>query len=203
MESVPGTLDGLLNAHAKYGKLPFKDIIKPAIDIAANGFPLSLAQANSLNRNRKIFIERNNFKTAFVRDSLWKEGDILKQPDLAETLSRISDYGRDGFYSGRTAELIIREMKRGNGIVTAKDLADYESVSGATGDYRGYRIITVSPPSSGGVTLLQLLGITENFAIKDLGLHTAPSIHLLVEAERRALLTDQNSLVILTLLRFR
>jgi gamma-glutamyltranspeptidase/glutathione hydrolase len=114
---VPGTIDGLLKAHAKYGKLAFKDIIQPAIDLAVNGFPLSPAQTNSLNSNRNTFVERNHHKTAFVRDSLWKTGEILKQPELAETLIRIRDSGRNGFYSGKTAELIIREMKRGNGII--------------------------------------------------------------------------------------
>jgi gamma-glutamyltranspeptidase / glutathione hydrolase len=185
---VPGTIDGLLNAHKKYGKLPFREIIQPAIDLATNGFPLSIAQAKSLNRNRKIFIDRNPHKTAFVRDSLWKDGEILKQPELSETLCRIRDYGREGFYSGRTAELIIREMKRGNGILTVKDLEDYRSVwrEPLTGNYRGFKIITICPPSSGGVTLLQLLKMTENYALKDMGFHTAQSLHLMTEAERRA-----------------
>jgi gamma-glutamyltranspeptidase / glutathione hydrolase len=185
---VPGTIDGLLNAHSKYGKLPFKDVIQPAVDLAANGFPLSAEQAKSLNRNRKIFIERNNHKTAFVRDSLWQAGEILKQPELAETLVRVRDLGRKGFYSGKTAELIISGMNSGNGIITKKDLDDYKSVwrQPLTGEYRGYKIITMPPPSGGGVTLLQILKMTENYAIRDLGFHTVQSIHLMTEAERRA-----------------
>jgi gamma-glutamyltranspeptidase/glutathione hydrolase len=185
---VPGTIDGLLKAHAKYGKLAFKDIIQPAIDLAVNGFPLSPAQTNSLNSNRNTFVERNHHKTAFVRDSLWKTGEILKQPELAETLIRIRDSGRNGFYSGKTAELIIREMKRGNGIITAKDLEDYNSVwrQPLTGEYKGYKIITMSPPSGGGITLLQLLKMTEKYPLKDMGFHTVQSIHLITEAERRA-----------------
>lgn len=185
---VPGTIDGLITAHEKYGKLPFKEIIQPVIDLAANGFPVSLKQARSLNDNRKIFIDRNAGKTAFVKDSLWKEGEILIQPELAETLSRIRDFGRTGFYSGRTAELIVREMERGNGIITGKDLKAYKSVwrEPLIGNYKGYKIITICPPSSGGVILLQLLKMTENYPLKEMGFHTPGSIHLITEAERRA-----------------
>jgi gamma-glutamyltranspeptidase/glutathione hydrolase len=185
---VPGTIDGLITAHKKYGKLPFKEIIQPAIDLAANGFPVTTKQARSFNNNRKIFIDRNAGKTSFVKDSLWKEGDILMQPELAETLGRIRDFGRDGFYSGLTAELIVKEMERGNGIITGKDLNAYKSVwrEPLIGNYRGYRIITICPPSSGGVILLQLLKMTENYSLKEMGFHTPESIHLMTEAERRA-----------------
>lgn len=185
---VPGSVDGLLYAHAKYGKLPFRDVIQPAIDLAVNGFSLGKEQANSFNSNRKTFIERNTGKTAFVKDSLWKEGDILRQPELAQTLIRIKDNGRNGFYSGRTAELIINVMKKGNGIITETDLRDYRSVwrEPLTGKYRGYKIITAGPPSGGGVTLLQLLKMTEEYPLKEMGFHTPQSIHLMVEEERRA-----------------
>ena len=185
---VPGTVDGLIAAHSKYGKLPFREIIQPAIDIAANGFSITKQQARSLNNNRKIFVERNPGKTAFVKDSLWKEGEILKQRELAETLIRVRDFGREGFYLGRTAELIISEMKRGNGIITARDLKDYKSVwrEPLIGNYRSYKIITICPPSSGGVTLLQLLMMTENYPLKEMGFHTYNSIHLITEEERRA-----------------
>ena len=185
---VPGTVDGLLTAYAKYGKLPFKEIIQPAIDLAANGFPVTKEQAQSLNSNRKTFVERNPGHTAFVKDSLWKEGDILKQPELAETLIRIKDFGRDGFYSGRTADLIISEMKKGKGIITPNDLKSYKSVwrEPLIGYYRGYKIITICPPSSGGVTLLQLLKMTENYSLNEMGFHSLREIHLITEEERRA-----------------
>ena len=145
-------------------------------------------QAASLNANRKAFLERNLKRPAFVKDSLWKEGDILIQPDLAETLKLIRDKGRDGFYSGKTASLIITEMKRGNGIITEKDLAGYRAVwrIPLRGNYRGYDIITICPPSSGGLTLLQLLGMAENFDLKGMGFHTSEAVHLIIEAERRA-----------------
>src|SRR5664280_514283 len=134
---VPGSVDGMIIAHSKYGKLQFKEIIQPAIDLAEEGFQVTKRQADDLNSNRKSFIGRNSFRTAFVKDSLWREGDILIQSDLAETLKRIRDYGRDGFYSGKTARLLIREMKRGNGIVSEQDLKEYKSISRVpiTADY--------------------------------------------------------------------
>jgi len=185
---VPGTVDGLIKAHSKYGKMPFKDIIQPAIDLAENGFLVTRGQANDLNSNRKAFIDRNSFRTAFVKDSLWKEGDRLIQKDLAETLRRIRDNGRNGFYTGKTAELLIREMKRGNGIMSDQDLSEYQSVSRnpLTSDYKGYRILTVPPPSSGGIILIQLLKILEPYPFRTWGHNSARTIHLMVEAERRA-----------------
>ena len=185
---VPGTIDGFLSAHSKYGKLPLKDVIQPAIDLAEKGFPVTENQAKLLNNSRKEFIARNIRRPAFVKDSLWKEGDTLKQPELASTLKLIRDKGHDGFYSGRTAELLIREMKRDNGIISDQDLKEYKSVwrKPLAGYYRGYKIISAGPPSSGGITLLQLLGMTENYPLKDWGFHSTNTIHLMTEAERRA-----------------
>jgi gamma-glutamyltranspeptidase / glutathione hydrolase len=158
---VPGTIDGIISAHLKYGKLPFREVIQPAIDLAEKGFVITSNQVSSLNGNRKAFLERNFKRPAFVKDSLWKEGDILIQSDLAETLKLIRDNGREGFYTGKTASLIIKEMKRGNGIINEKDLSEYRSAwrTPLKGEYRGYNIITICPPSSGGLTLLQLLGM--------------------------------------------
>lgn len=166
---IPGTVDGIMTAHSKYGSLPFSDVIQPAINIARDGFALTKKQANDLNSNRRNFIERNAEKVAFVKDSLWKEGDILVQPDLARTLERIRDAGRDGFYSGETATLIAREMKRGNGIITESDLGNYHSESRTPliAGYKGYRIITVPPPSSGGIILIQLLKMTEDYPVRE------------------------------------
>ncbi len=185
---VPGTVDGMIRIHSKYGKLPFKDVIQPAIDMAEKGFPVTLLQANSFNEHKNIFVERNLNPPAFVKDSLWKEGDILKQPQLAETLKRIRDKGRDGFYSGLTARLIVNEMKRGNGIISDDDLSGYQArfrEPVQTG-YRDYRIISVPPPSSGGIILFQLLSMVEKYDLNKLGYHTAATIHLITEAERRA-----------------
>ncbi len=185
---VPGTVDGMIRAHAKYGKLAFKDVIQPAIDLASTGFPVTQLQAESLNRNRKNFIERNLHRPAFVKDSLWERGDTLRQPVLAETLKRIRDIGRDGFYSGLTGKTLLNEMKRGNGIITEQDLYDYKAEfrNPLKTNYRGYVIFSVPPPSSGGIILFQLLGMLEPYSLKQLGYHSAKAIHLIVEAERRS-----------------
>jgi len=185
---VPGTVDGILKVHSKYGKLPFSEVIQPAIDLAEKGFPLTELQAKSLNSNRKNFIERNRIRPAFVKDSLWKEGDTLKQPELANTLKLIRDYGHDGFYKGITARYIEDEMKRGGGLITADDLDSYSAQwrKPVTGTYRGYKIITAPPPSGGGIILLQLLGMVENFPVRKWGFHSDKTIHVMIEAEKRA-----------------
>jgi len=185
---VPGTVDGLINIHSRYGILPFAEIIQPAIDLARSGFPVTAEQANSLNRTRELFLSRNSGEVRLVRDSLWEAGDILKQPELAGTLERIRDKGREGFYSGTTARLIIREMKRGNGLINQKDLDEYQSVyrDPVSGFYRGYKITSASPPSSGGIILLQILGMVEPWDLKQMGFHSSRSIHLIAEAEKRA-----------------
>jgi len=185
---VPGTVDGILKVHSKYGKLPLGEIIQPAIDLAEKGFPLTEQQAKSLNSGRKNFIERNRIRPAFVKDSLWKEGDTLKQPELANTLKLIRDYGRDGFYKGITARRITDEMRRGGGLITTEDLVSYSAQwrKPVIGIYRGYKITAAPPPSGGGIILLQLLGMVETFPLRKWGFHTAKTIHVMIEAEKRA-----------------
>jgi gamma-glutamyltranspeptidase / glutathione hydrolase len=185
---IPGTVDGMIKAHTKYGRLPFRLVIQPAIDLAEKGFMLTEREAVELNSNRKTFIDRNKFRTAFVKDSLWKPGDILVQNDLAETLKRVRDYGREGFYSGKTARLLVREMRSGNGIISANDLKEYSSETRIplTADYNGYKIITVPPPSSGGIILIQLLRMIDPYPFREWGFNSIRTIHLIVEAERRA-----------------
>ncbi len=184
---VPGSVDGLVMAHSKYGLLSFRQVIQPAIDLARRGFPLNAAQAAAFNRNRENFIEKNKNRPAFVKKTRWKEGDIFIQPDLAKTLERIRDHGREGFYSGKTAELICREMERGNGLITEDDLNNYRSISRKplTIDYKNYKLISVPPPSGGGIILFQLLGIAELFPLKEWGFHSVEEIHLITEAEKR------------------
>lgn len=185
---VPGTVDGLVNIHSKYGILPFREVIQPAIDLARTGFPVTQTQATILNASRKIFLDRNSRKIPLVSDSLWHEGDILKQPELAGTLEKIRDSGREGFYSGTTSRLIIREMERGGGLISQKDLDEYQSVyrDPVLGYYRGFKIITASPPSGGGIILLQILGMIEPWNLKRMGYHSPGAIHLIAEAEKRA-----------------
>ena len=185
---VPGTVDGMLRVHAKYGRLSFDKVIAPAIRLASEGFPVTAAQADDLNGNRDYFIKVNSAPTAFVKEGSWKEGDILKQPELAETLRLIRDKGHEGFYSGKTAGLIIGEMKRGNGIVSKEDLDSYRAIfrEPVEGKYRGYRVITVPPPSGGGVILLQVLKMVEPWPLGEYGFHSAKAVHLIAEAEKRA-----------------
>ncbi|TSA39301.1 MAG: gamma-glutamyltransferase [Porphyromonadaceae bacterium] len=184
---VPGTVDGMVRAHEKFGSLPWRDVVQPAVDMARKGFPLTKAQAADLNSIRKILLERNSWNPVFVRDSAWKEGDLLIQPDLANTLERIRDSKRDGFYSGQTADYIIGQMQESGGLITYKDLQDYQSVwrEPITGYYRDYRFYSMAPPSSGGVALKQLLGIISKTDIKSLGYNSVKTIHYMVEAEKR------------------
>lgn len=185
---VPGTVDGMLRIHEKYGLLPFREVIQPAIDLASKGFPLSENQASDLNYVREQLISRNKSLPSLVKSTLWEKGDTLKQPDLAKTLERIRDQGRDGFYSGLTAELIVNEMKRGGGLISDEDLSGYNSVfrKPVSSTYRGFRITSASPPSGGGIILLQVLGMIEPYDICKMGFHSPESVHLLAEAEKRA-----------------
>ncbi|MGD0582209.1 MAG: gamma-glutamyltransferase [Bacteroidales bacterium] len=185
---VPGSVDGLIEAHRKYGKLPFSQIIQPAIDLAENGYILTAEQANSLNLARKDFIDRNLKVPALAGRSPWKEGDVLRQRELAATLRLIRDKGRDGFYAGKVASLIINEMSRGHGIISQKDLDEYRSVwrKPLEGEYHGFTIITAPPPSGGGITLLQILNMIGPRDLKSPEFHSAGNIHLIIEAERRA-----------------
>lgn len=185
---VPGTVDGMVNIHSKYGVLQFRDVIQPAIDLARKGFPLTEGQAADFNSNRQNFISRNITPPAFIKETPWIGGDTLRQESLAQTLERIRERGRDGFYSGTTARLIVKEMQRGNGLITLRDLSEYRASfrDPITDKYRGYRIISASPPSGGGIVLLQILGMIEPYNLKGAGFHTWQSVHLITEAERRA-----------------
>ncbi|MCC9168607.1 gamma-glutamyltransferase [Pontibacter harenae] len=184
---VPGTVDGMVRAHEKYGSLPWQELVQPAIDLAAKGFPLTEKEARKFNLYRGDFIRYSSQKPNFILKNHWKEGDTLKLQDLALALERIRDNGRAGFYEGRTAELIEEEMKRGGGMITKEDLASYESVwrKPLKGNYKNYKVISMPPPSSGGIALLQLLTITEDYPVADWGLQTEKTAHLMIEAERR------------------
>lgn len=184
---IPGTVDGMINVHAKYGSLPFNELIQPAINLAEKGFPVTEMQAQQLNNLKEEFLRLNPVAPAFVKDTEWEAGDTLIQSDLAKTLRLIRDNGREGFYSGETAERIISEMRRGNGLISYEDLLNYSSFwrEPVKGTYKDYSIVSIGPPSSGGVALLQLLKMVEPFDIKNSGWQTAETIHLMAEAERR------------------
>ncbi len=185
---VPGTVAGLEAAHKKYGKLPWKDLVQPAIDLALNGFTLTEKEANGLNRVAENLRKYNTIMPDHFLKDKWAEGDSIWNKDLGRTLELIRDNGRAGFYEGQTAENIIAEMDRGNGLISAEDLKSYEAIWRAPliGEYRGHKIISMPPPSSGGVALMQMLNTVENYPLNEWGWNTSSSAHLIVEAERRA-----------------
>jgi len=184
---VPGSVDGMVAIHKKYGKLTWAEDLQPAIDLAAKGFKITQNFANDLNSSQSDFKKRNPGKTYFIKNTQWKAGDIMVQPDLAKTLRLIRDKGRNGFYSGIVADEIVKEMKKGHGLISKQDLAGYHAVwrTPITGYYKGYKVITMPPPSSGGIALLQLLKSVENYPLHRWGYNQDSTVQLMVEAERR------------------
>jgi len=183
---VPGTVAGLF-ACMKYAKLPFKKLIAPAIRLAEQGFAITDLQAINLNEQRNEFLTYNKQRVAFVKDSLWKAGDVLVQQDLANTLKRIRDNGQKGFYEGTTARLIADDMKNNNGIITTDDLKRYKATHREVLEfgYKGYEILTMPLSSSGGIMLQQMMKMIENRNIGKMGFHSPESVQLMIEVERR------------------
>jgi len=185
---VPGSVDGLIYAHKKYGKLKFKEVIKPAIKLAKNGFKLSFDLAKSINSNYENFIKYESSKKIFTKNGeKFQEGDLFVQKDLARTLELIKKYGRKGFYEGRTAELIVNQIQKLGGYITLEDLKNYHCVERkpVIGFYRGYKIISIGPPSSGGVAIIQALNILENLDLKKEDYQSSKYIHYLIETLKR------------------
>ncbi|HMJ68194.1 MAG TPA: gamma-glutamyltransferase [Cyclobacteriaceae bacterium] len=184
---VPGSVDGMVEAHTKFGSLPWKDLLQPAIDLALNGFALTQREAGWMNDYRPTFEKYNTVQPQFLYRPLWKAGDTIRWADLGHTLERIRDNGRAGFYEGKTADDIVAEMKRGKGLISKEDLTNYKSSwrTPITSDYKEYKIISMPPSSSGGVCLIQLLKSVEPYPMKEWGFNSAKSVHLMVEAERR------------------
>jgi gamma-glutamyltranspeptidase / glutathione hydrolase len=189
---VPGTVDGCWEMFQKYSKLKdWKALVQPAIDLAEKGFAITEGETNRLNDSKLSFIQNSTRPSALVKKDTtirWKTNEILKQPELAATLKRIRDKGRVGFYEGETADLVVAEMQRSNGWISHDDLKNYHAKwrEPLRGSYRGYDIIAMPPPSSGGIALLQLLGTVENYDFGKSGFHSTAHVHLFVEAERRA-----------------
>lgn len=184
---VPGTVAGLFES-MKYAKLPFDDLIEPAIFLAENGYAISQREASSLNALQADLKIYNTQPNAFQRDTPWKEGDILVQKDLANTLKRIKEKGKKGFYGGKTAKLIVEEMQRGHGYISLDDLKNYEAKWRIphSFNYKQYTIISMPPPSSGGIIIHQMLKMIEKFPIAGYGPLTEKSVQLMTEVERRA-----------------
>lgn len=184
---IPGSVAGMVAAHTKMGKLPWKELVQPAIDLALNGFALTARTANDLNSIQADLEKFNTIKPEFLIRT-WNTGDSIRLTDLGKTLERIRDNGAAGFYEGKTADDIVAEMQRGGGIITHDDLKNYKAIwrEPLVGGYKSYKIISMAPPSSGGVALLQLLKSVEPFPITDWGHNRTATIHVMTEAERRA-----------------
>jgi gamma-glutamyltranspeptidase/glutathione hydrolase len=182
---VPGSVAGLIYALEKYGSLSLAEIIQPAIDLARNGFVLEYRLARSFEYEIDSFNKYESSKKIFTKDgSAFIEGDLFIQNDLANTLELIKNGGVDGFYSGKTAELIVNQISQQGGYITIEDLRNYRPIerSPITTDYKGYKVITMGPPSGGGVSLLQMLNILENKSFEKNEWGSSSYYHNLIEA---------------------
>jgi gamma-glutamyltranspeptidase/glutathione hydrolase len=184
---VPGTIAGLFES-MKYAKLSFKILIQPAIELAEKGFVLTKSEAGSLNAIQKDLQRYNTMRSAFSKNVPWKAGDTLIQKDLAATLKRIRDSGAKEFYEGTTASLIVDEMKRGNGIISLDDLKNYKAKWRTPHSffYKGYKVVSMPMPSSGGILLNQMMKMVEDKPLSSYGFLSPQAVQLMVEAERRA-----------------
>ena len=187
---VPGAVRGMALAHQKFGKLPWKTLVQPAVDLAETGYLLDKHHAKSLNKmlgSSKNFAE---FQRVFAKPDgkIWQVGDRHVQPDLAKTLRLIAADGPDAFYKGAIADLIAAEMKAGGGLITKDDLAAYQAMQREPihGVYRGYDVYGPPPPSSGGICLVQMLNVLENFDLKSHDRYSPQTLHLMIEAMRRS-----------------
>ncbi len=207
---VPGTVRGLGLAHKQMGKRPWPDLVAPSVRLARDGFPVSDTLARSLNAQlfrdaRRSGVDEDlgargdrlgdfpESVAAFRKPdgTLWKAGDILKQPDLALTLERIARDGADEFYLGKTADLIAEDCARRGGIITRDDLAAYRAIrrEPVHGTFRGHDVYGMGPPASGGILILQMLNMLERFDLKASGPRSPNNVHLITEAMRRAFFT--------------
>ena len=182
---VPGTIAGLFEIHQKYGSLPFAELINPAISLAKNGFVITSSQAARLNYSREDFKVANRETISWDRH--WVEGDTMRNPNLAKTFERIRENGRDEFYRGITAEMIVNNLVRLGGIISLEDLEKYKAVwrDAIVFNYKSYNIISMSPPSSGGICLEQLFKSIEPYEINQFGHNSEEYVQLLTEDERR------------------
>jgi gamma-glutamyltranspeptidase/glutathione hydrolase len=184
---VPGTVDGMVNLHEKYGSLPWEVLIQPAIDLATNGFALTKKEAyniNYFNSNKCVSSRDNNpyYSTEH------QEGDSIFLLDLASTLIEIKNKKRNGFYAGKVADYLVEEVTQNGGLITHEDLINYKSIwrDPVISNYKNFKLISMGPPSSGGILLAQMMKMAEHYPIKEFGFHSSKYIHLLAEIERRA-----------------
>ncbi|MEL7535777.1 MAG: gamma-glutamyltransferase [Pseudomonadota bacterium] len=187
---VPGTVAGLYHAHSRYGRLPWRDVVAPAIELASRGIVVSADMARSLTRARnRMAVDPDALALYYKQDgSTYAAGEVLRQPLLARTLRDIARGGPDAFYRGRVADLIADDMAANGGLITREDLAAYRVLERepVRGTYRGYDIVSMPPPSSGGVHVVQMLNVLERYPLAEYGAESARTVHLLVEAMRTA-----------------
>ena len=183
---VPGTIAGVFKAQEKLGLLSVKEILSPVIELAKKGVVVTKKQEDRINKFKKAFETVNRQKILFHRD--WKEGDVIKYSALANTLERISEYGRDEFYKGKTAKILAKFIQDNGGIITEKDLAKYEAKwrIPTTFQYDDLKVISMSPPSSGGICLAQIMNSIESYDLPTYGHNSVKTMQIITEAERRA-----------------
>ena len=183
---VPGTVAGVFKAQEKLGLLSVKEILSPVIELAKKGVVVTKKQEDRINKFKKAFETVNRQKILFLRD--WKEGDVIKYSALANTLERISEYGRDEFYKGKTAKILAKFIQDNGGIITEKDLAKYEAKwrIPTTFQYDDLKVISMSPPSSGGICLAQIMNSIESYDLHTYGHNSVKTMQIITEAERRA-----------------
>jgi gamma-glutamyltranspeptidase/glutathione hydrolase len=183
---VPGTIAGVFKAQEKLGLLSVKEILSPVIELAKKGVVVTKKQEDRINKFKKAFETVNRQKILFHRD--WKEGDVIKYSALANTLERISEYGRDEFYKGKTAKILAKFIQDNGGIITEKDLAKYEAKwrVPTTFQYDDLKVISMSPPSSGGICLAQIMNSIESYDLPTYGHNSVKTMQIITEAERRA-----------------
>lgn len=187
---IPGTVAGLYDAHQKYGKLPWSQVVGPAVKLARKGFPFTYGIHHDAISQERVWKQYASTASIMFREdgSHYLPGDRWRQPDLAKTLKRIRKKGKDGFYKGKTAKKLVAFVQSMGGLFTLEDLAQYAAVERKPihGTYRGYEVYSMAPPSSGGITLIQMLNILEGYDLAAEGYHSAAYVHLLAEAMRRA-----------------
>ena len=187
---VPGTVAGLIHAQERFGKLTLKQVIQPAIDLAEKGFATPLALHMSLNARAERLAENAEAKRIYLQggEAAPAPGTLLRQSDLASTLKRVRDKGADGFYKGETAELIAGDMAANGGLITTEDLAGYRALERppVRGTFRDFEIVSVAPPSSGGVHVLQMLNILEPYPLESYGHNSAAYLHRVIESMKLA-----------------
>jgi len=191
--AVPGTVDGMWELHKKYGSMDWKELIVPSIKLAKEGFKVTPLMADTLNRNYKSLSKFSETKKIFFQENPVKFNSLLIQKDLAKTLEKISNNGRNGFYKGDVAQKIVADMKRNDGLITFDDLENYKSKwrKPLIRKYKNFEVITMPPPSSGGLHLIQMLNILENFDLKSMK-HNSPSYVLLLNEVMKYAYADRS-----------